>query len=951
MAKEIGLRTAICAVALATGLLAASSSAAQARASAAAVDRARLDALVAEAEAADSSADPAGFHARWAAALEEARRIYPERHPQVAASRAQVATGLAALGRLDEAAALLATALPQLEAAPAGYEKRLAEAFSLSGYIGHLKGDHAAAIAAFERAMPLFRQAAGGQPSKDEAINLSNLAGVLWEAGQAERALDLNAQALAIGAGLAQPPHETALWYANRMAYLQVLGRSADAIAAGRAGLALAERILPPGHPMAANLHANMGALLMRQGRPRAAAPLIRRAFETMEAINGRPDQNSATMRAMFASALIEAGDQEGGAAFIEQALPIIESELGPESNRALGTREVLARVQLRQGRLDDALANQQAVLAIRDRRQSPGHRERMSGRANLARILLAKGDHAAADRVMAEGLALRAAAVPADHPELLAETALALLVRSRGGLAPDAVLLDAARGAFAALVANAHADPAEPLQSSVRSAFAWLAEVFQRAGDVEGAFAAQQWSARTTVDDAEVAAAALRLAAEHPDSAALLARRRELAARRAGQLRAIDAQLAAPSAGFDLAAAIVAADETRRALAAVDADLAAAGASLPRFAAVPLETVQAGLADGDMFVQASQLADAYIVTVVTARRHWQYLTGPSAAQIAAQVGAVRASLDPLADRPFDRAAAAALHDALFSADVRPELRRSRHLLASANGALDALPLAVLAPQAGGDDYLIDRLAISRLPGALRRLHGDAVARKGPRRLFAMGDVRPASGVGAGDPASRRGAEGLDALPPLPAAAAELADIARVVGDPAPLILTGAQATEAALRAARIESGSVLAFATHGLVSGEIEGLREPALLLSADGEDDGLLTASEIARLSLPARWVVLSACNTAAGSDADAPGLSGLAQAFITAGADKILATHWQVRDDAARAVSSGALRHAGNGLGAAEALRRSIRDIRAGDLPGARHPAIWAAFELVE
>ncbi len=49
-------------------------------------------------------------------------------------------------------------------------------------------------------------------------------------------------------------------------------------------------------------------------------------------------------------------------------------------------------------------------------------------------------------------------------------------------------------------------------------------------------------------------------------------------------------------------------------------------------------------------------------------------------------------------------------------------------------------------------------------------------------------------------------------------------------------------------------------------------GLAEPALVLTppahASALDDGLLTASEIAALKLDADWVILSACNTAAGN-----------------------------------------------------------------------------------
>ena len=53
------------------------------------------------------------------------------------------------------------------------------------------------------------------------------------------------------------------------------------------------------------------------------------------------------------------------------------------------------------------------------------------------------------------------------------------------------------------------------------------------------------------------------------------------------------------------------------------------------------------------------------------------------------------------------------------------------------------------------------------------------------------------------------------------------------------------------------------------------QGWRTPAEL----EEDDGLLTASEVAQLNLDADWVVLSACSTAAGETSDAEALSGLA------------------------------------------------------------------------
>ena len=100
----------------------------------------------------------------------------------------------------------------------------------------------------------------------------------------------------------------------------------------------------------------------------------------------------------------------------------------------------------------------------------------------------------------------------------------------------------------------------------------------------------------------------------------------------------------------------------------------------------------------------------------------------------------------------------------------------------------------------------------------------------------------------------------------------------------------------------RLASYSIVHFATHGLVSGDLKGLAEPALVLTPPLEaseiDDGLLTASEIAQFKLNADWIVLSACNTAAAGTEG----SGLVRAFFYAGARALLVSHWQVNFEAA-------------------------------------------------
>ena len=129
----------------------------------------------------------------------------------------------------------------------------------------------------------------------------------------------------------------------------------------------------------------------------------------------------------------------------------------------------------------------------------------------------------------------------------------------------------------------------------------------------------------------------------------------------------------------------------------------------------------------------------------------------------------------------------------------------------------------------------------------------------------------------------------------------------------------------------------------------------EPALLLTppqtATAEDDGLLTASEIAQLKLDADWVVLSACNTAAGESdkREREALSGLARAFFYAGARALLVSHWAVNSRRHREADHQSFRSSSRPtprIGRAEALRRStLALIAAGE--GYAHPANWAPF----
>jgi len=145
----------------------------------------------------------------------------------------------------------------------------------------------------------------------------------------------------------------------------------------------------------------------------------------------------------------------------------------------------------------------------------------------------------------------------------------------------------------------------------------------------------------------------------------------------------------------------------------------------------------------------------------------------------------------------------------------------------------------------------------------------------------------------------------------------------------------------------------VIAFATHGLLPAELSCRTEPALAPppAAIGGDDGLLAASDVARLRLDADLVVLSACNTAA-PDGRLGGesLSGRARAFFYAGARALLVSHWAVESRSTLQLTTGLFESQRRDalLGRAEALRRA--QMALWQEPQTAHPLFWAPFVLV-
>ena len=277
----------------------------------------------------------------------------------------------------------------------------------------------------------------------------------------------------------------------------------------------------------------------------------------------------------------------------------------------------------------------------------------------------------------------------------------------------------------------------------------------------------------------------------------------------------------------------------------------------------------------------------SYLFAVTRESSAWQLVPQGTAA-IDAAVGKLRAGLfnaEVSTLAPFDLVASHELYRALLG-NIEGFIADKPKLLLVPAGSLTSLPFQVLVtsppdPAVKPEErsrsaaWLLNDKAVTVLPSvaSLRSLRIFAKTSRATKPFIGFGDpvFRSTGGDKRGDRPQRSALSGLpkgtlvdlDALrkglPALPETGEELRAVARELGAPASEVRLGREVTVTSVRAASLEQYRVVGFATHGLVAGEVNGLSEPALVLSLpdnpSADDDGLLTASRVAKLSL-ADW-----------------------------------------------------------------------------------------------
>ena len=146
----------------------------------------------------------------------------------------------------------------------------------------------------------------------------------------------------------------------------------------------------------------------------------------------------------------------------------------------------------------------------------------------------------------------------------------------------------------------------------------------------------------------------------------------------------------------------------------------------------------------------------------------------------------------------------------------------------------------------------------------------------------------------------------------------------------------------------RLDDYQYLVFATHGVLPGELDQIRQPALVLSYP-EQGGFLTMSDVFQLQLNAKLVSLSACNTGMGTHIGGEGIMGLTRAFMYAGTPAIAVTLWPVETFSAKELNIGIFEHLREGQSPARALRAIKVRMLQGEKGDYTYPYFWAPFVL--
>ncbi len=777
--------------------------------------------------------------------------------------------------------------------------------------------------------------------------------------------------------------------------------------------LSVAKSMKPLSRKSVANIHGNLASVLSLQGRYDDAVGHFLQAIELSKTVRDPSGEISLRLLNGLGNILQRQGRPTEAQKYYEKAITGTKSNSRKLSVEFLSVRNNLALLLANQRNYREAEALARENLNGATKKYGSAHAIVYGMTASLGRILRQRGSYREAEPLLRKALSGREKLYGRQHPTTLSTVSeIGRTLFGRGSHRKAEALLRRAYDGFRKSLGDSHAETLENLDHLAKvlraqakhkvafelftSGLAALPDHFAQQGsslrskadvlplDIAGflvhadkfrgrvknadvrSFEAQGWWTFSSLDKA-LTDVSVRFAADGKRTSKAVRQYQDARDRlNAERINLLNGRKSASARR--VASATAAFKKSQRTIETL----------FPSFAAhavqrsLTLKEARALLKNGEVlltFAVVGKRAYGWLVS----RRHLEFKLLDKDGRLGGLIEELRRSLDMgveasrravssdcalqtsepgLEDRVFDRCLSKEVYDLV----VRPfenRLKGAQRLVIVPDDSLETIPFAVMAGHSdvdGTPHYLIEDYEIVVLPntGSLRALRGTtrkSTARKQP--FLGVAPVRFSEIM-------KRTKTSVQ-IADLPGTENEIRTIAAKLNTRKENVLVGSVASEASIKKAKLDRFRIVSFATHGLLAEQTElvtggRIAEPSItLVPGNDTEDGLLTASEVMGLKLDADWTVLSACNTAAGEDGSARGLSGLARAFFYAGSQSLLVSHWPVSDLASVTLMSRTIPSFATGRATRSgALRNAMLHMM-----GRRefsHPFFWAGFSVI-
>lgn len=778
----------------------------------------------------------------------------------------------------------------------------------------------------------------------------------------------------------------------------ELIGDYASAEPLLQRALKIKEKIHGPEHPAVADQIRELGDLYLAKGDYLRAEEMLEKALGIFERTGKTENINVAALLQRLGDTYYARNEYQQSEACFRRSIGILEKLLGPDHYHLVDTFSMLGHVAYDAGDYAKTEAMFQRALTITEKALGPDNLKVADKLDSLAMLYTTTGDYAKAESLYRRALSIHEAQAMADENTQETLLGLARLQAARGQPSEAVKFQTQASEIAERFVGLNLATGSEREKLALLDTLSWsssrnlsfhvnlapddpkarelaLNTILRHKGRVQDAMSAALVGLRTRLgrEDQELLDQLNQAGSELANLVLGGPGRSPLAEYQAQikkleeQRSSLESEISRRTAGFYQRSEPV--------------TVAAVQQLIPTNAALIEFAVYRPFDPKAPDNQKAYGAPRYVAYVIRPQGEVQWKDLGAQKEIDAQVNNFRQALrDP--QRTDVRPLARALDEKVMR-PLRLATGDATQLLISPDGELNLIPFAALLDERG--EYLIQRYALVYLTSGrdLLRMQVTRTSQSSPLVIAnPLFGEPPGESLASTNHNRRREARGVRRrsvvtgsdlnevyFAPLGSTAQEAISIQEIF--PEVSILSGARATEAALKQAK--APSILHIATHGfflqnaessfgaVIAGGTRGISrrsriENPLLrsgLALSGAnlhqtktEDGILTALEASGLDLwGTKLVVLSACDTGLGEVRNGEGVYGLRRAFGLAGAESLLMSLWPVSDYTTRTSMTTYYRNLKQGMGRGDSLRQMQLEMLKRDPK--LHPFYWASF----